>query len=321
MLNNLSCGIWGVPKFWFDDDPNPQLYNRQLIFLRQSYNKMLAERDLHPSDHDPKPNANAISLQFLDLNCSYVSSVMWDDLSKLHHLLSLNAYWGVDIKDEQWALLANFRALQVFKYQPDGLEDLPAQSTFKSMIGDSVIPHLLNCSELTSLALESMDLNMQQVANIVNQLIKLKSLSLEKLNLDSVKPLANAKSLERLKLLSCQLAVQQQAPSDSDRLMNVEAVASSFSAAVSEGQPPVLPSRKSRCFRVELPSMPFLQQLILFDITQRSKEEVAPLNKALLLRMPSLQLKNFHQNLLNSGSVVAPDISADLGPCAFNWDG
>lgn len=57
------------------------------------------------------------------------------------------------------------------------------------------------------------------------------------------------------------------------------------------------------CFRRTLPSLPALRQLMLHDRVRLSAAAAAPLNAALLQRLPLLRMKHFHQNLLAEISV------------------
>jgi len=131
------------------------------------------------------------------------------------------------------------------------------------LCADHFLPPLLQCTQLRGLALGAPTLSLSAAQpDGLTRLPLLEALSLIRVEVESVAPLTHATKLLALYLLRCR------------------------------GPPAVVDFRRS------LPRLPSLTFLELDDRSRLTAEQAAPLNAALLARMPQLTPPRFHQNLL-----------------------
>lgn len=164
---------------------------------------------------------------------------------------------------EEWSLLRLFKSLRKLSVSPN-IED--ADHGFPLVTIDQVLTGLGRCETLIEIQLgQGILLLTSDVERIVHNLPALGCLVLFQARVETLAPLVSAPCLTALELREC-----------TDH----------------EGSPPL--------WRVTLPSLPLLTDLILIDPeeTQLRPNEAEPLNLALLSRMPALSLNRIKQNLL-----------------------
>jgi len=292
-LTNLRCGIWSLPMYLDHqmlaapesaevqqrckaaiDAGVGALTDGKISAIRLAQKELVAVRVApgYSASSSPDPVPSALPLQLLHLEGTVISGAVWAYLSRMHSLLSLTPYaWRSDLTADQWASLAKFRHLRDFSLLPHPLDAYGPTP----IVATDFLPHLLQCSQLQKLHLQSVRIDRDQLAEIVARLSNLRHLSLRTMEVESVQPLAQAPKLQVLSMHFC------------------------THPAAADPEPMSLPvQRRVVSFRESLPSMPHLTALLLHDRVRITAEAAAPLNAALQQRLPKLKLAAFHQNLL-----------------------
>lgn len=287
------------------------------------------------SEINALPPPSALPLQSLCLKNSVITSTAWRFLSKCTQLTELSPLaWSANLKDPAvpksgWAALAKFRHLRALRVAPILGEEHP-------LLASSLLPPILRgCRGLQSLHLQSVDLSRAQLQHLIRRLPDLRHLSLRCLRLESTVPLSEAKRLHTMSLHFCVLGgwpmketsviAEADAGHGIDHSTGTGTAAGTIAVAavgIAAADSTVIPTAPSITpvldFRRELPAMSALAQLLLHDRIRITRSTAAPLNAALLARMPRLNAKRFAQNLLADpiGAAAKPTGSDAVGSVA-----
>jgi hypothetical protein len=199
-----------------------------------------------------------------------MTAAVWEHVSRLTELTELwPKRWRSGITPRQWSRLADFTQLACVSILSHPDDDYSPTP----LRTEHFLPPLLQCALLETVQLLGWALRLSALQlDGIAQLPLLHSLGLHSVEVESVDPLARATKLRRLCLSFCR------------------------------GPPAVVD------FRSSLPPLPALIELILEDRCRVTAAQAAPLNAALLARMPQLTPAKFEQNLLDS-----------MGPAAGSW--
>ena len=358
-LVNLRCGVWSLPQH-LDQQlhlgaPTPEVLQRckavvdagvgtliggKISALRVAHKELLALRAApapgSSARSSPDPVPSALPLQLLHLEGTVISSAVWAHLCQMHSLVSLTPYaWRSDLTPGQWAALARFRHLRAFSLLTHPLDAYGPRPITAQM----VLPHLLQCTMIQTLHLQSVALSRAQLAEVVAKLPNLKHLSMRAMQIECVQPLAQAHKLQVLSLHFCTqpqpqpqpqpqtaaapvvVAVSKPAASspvslDDDDAATVDACVVAAAGATEGVSPSSVTVPRVLSFRESLPSIPQLTALLLHDRVRITAEAAAPLNAALHRRLPKLKLSAFHQNLLAATPTAVAAVSADATAAA-----
>lgn len=216
-------------------------------------------------------------LKYLGLSSTPISSGIWAQLLRMPSLIKLDPpFWRRDVDGEDdFGRLAYFESLTHFAFErghepDDDDEEAPewdeeGEEPLGKVGLPALLPALLRCARLELLRIRGGNgdsLTAEQLGQLVAAFPRVRVLQLEDLPLESVAPLADARALQRLWLSYC----------------------------------PDLHGQSVQ-YRSILPSLPALTELQLYDRDRLTAEQVAPLNKALLRRMPMLRKSGLHERL------------------------
>jgi len=288
-LVDLRCGVWSLPMHLElqlnSPAPTAELRQRCKAVVDASIGALIdgkicalrAAPGYSTSSSDPAPSA--LPLQQLHLDGTVISSQVWTHLSQMHSLTTLAPHsWRSDLTAAQWASLSKFRHLRSFSLLTHPLDEHGANP----ITADMFLPHLLQCTQLKTLHLQSVKLSRAQLTDIVTRLPNLAHLSMRSMELESVAPLTHASKLQILSLHFC----TQPPPTE------VDPATSSASSSL-----------RVLSFRESLPGLPHLTALMLHDRVRITPDAAAPLNAVLLEKCPKLKPTAFHQNLLDATAI------------------
>ena len=176
-LTELDCGCWG------SDEVDPA--NRSIESTRAMVTGFLNRRvqqELSAVDEERR-----ISLTYLDLSRTRITSPVWREISQLTSLTDLTPLqWGSDMTEQDWSLLPRFTQLRSFRL------------SFRA----AALPHMLQCRSLANVQLEALTITKQHMTQLAS-LPALVALTLKTCSLECGGPLSLASKLESLSLQSC----------------------------------------------------------------------------------------------------------------------
>jgi hypothetical protein len=325
MLTSLRCGAWSRP--WYEPEEARWALNATpkgqrmlkagigtLVFgknrdLRRSIQAQQNARAALTSSSQSMPRPTAAPLLVLHLDGTLISSAVWHHISQSTSLTSLAPMaWYADMTQADFDKLEAFRNLRSFALTTL-LEETEADCGYLGPLTASrFLPGLLHCSQLQSLHLASVYISTQQLEAIVAAFPQLRHLSFRALRVESLEPLTKSPRLQQFSLHFCTQGPPLQPISAATSTIHdtvfatSPAVMSGFDTSSAVAPTPsakeVLNACGSLNFRLTIPRLPMLRQLLLHERVRITSEEAAPLNAVLMVRLPILKEKNFFQNLL-----------------------
>jgi hypothetical protein len=329
LLSSLCCGVWSRP--WFENEavrtrmdasPRGVKMLRCGIALLAAGKKRLQEAEnqraaaaqaARTSSTQTLPPPTAAPLMQLQLDGTLISSNTWEAISQIDSLTALQPLaWYADVSEEDFAKLKRFKQLKAFSLAAMPEESHQTAEAMGAAAAGAVaspfiaprlgpltasrfLPSLMHCSQLRSLHLTNVDLNAAQLDAAIDAFPQLSHLSLCTLRVDSVHPLRKALRLQQLSLYFC---TQGQLVQGHD-------------VAKQDGMVSPTPSKRElvdACgkmnFRLTLPPLPSLCQLLLHERVRISAADAEPLNQAMFARMPNLKPRHLQQNLLSDPAIV-----------------
>lgn len=243
-----------------------------------------------------EPVVEVRPLREINLQSTIMTSHVWHFIGRTRTLRTIApCEWSYDITSEQWAMLAHFAELRTFvlRQPKPGITIHPAYGQFElpRIRSDDVLPHLLRCHQLTELSLFHLALSVAQLTALVTQLPQLRLLELHGCVVETLAPLAAATQLTGLALDGVvEWREGAAAPSNSP----AEPTISTPEKAVGELEGALALST----IRASIPHIPSLRTLHILDRDPLTAACAAPLNEALMRRLPQLTAAHFVQNLL-----------------------